>query len=46
MGKIELVFQERESGQKPQNCSRVMIDPDTRKEIFVLKGEAVMSYLG
>lgn len=29
---------EKESEQKPQGCSRIMIDPDTRKEISVLKG--------
>ena len=46
-GKTERVLQGRERvrslcRQKPQDCSKFITDPDSRREIFVLK--AVMSY--
>ena len=37
MGKTELVFQERESGQKPRKCAQVTIDLDTERKYLSLR---------
>lgn len=48
-GKTKRAFWGRErvkdsQRQRPQSCSRIVIGPNVRKDILVLKGWAAMSY--